>query len=302
MGANKQKPPKWKKFEEFVASIQKSLTPQAKVTHDELIKGKSGVKRQLDVSVRYNLGQFTILVVIDCKDWKEAVDISDVGSFADLVEDVGANKGAIICNAGFTSGAKQRAKEKGIDLFRAIDAESLDWPVYVAMPTLCDFRSIKKFNFTFRHTAPTPFAMPAVDPRYLQIYKSDGTLVDILQNLLTKAWNTGNLPSEPGEHRNIQFIEEEAYTKVNDSLYGPVEITTDITIEQKLYFGEVPIQKGQGFMNEMTGGFTTKSIETGTIDVVEVEKTWRRLKSKNELAVKPAMVLVASDHYPVIET
>lgn len=56
MDADKQKPPKWKRFEEFVASIQKSLTPQAKVTHDELIKGKSGVERQVDVSVKYNLG------------------------------------------------------------------------------------------------------------------------------------------------------------------------------------------------------------------------------------------------------
>lgn len=300
MDADKQKPPKWKEFEEFVASIQKSLTPQAKVTHDELIKGKSGIERQVDVSVRYKLGQFTFLAIVDCKDWKKPVDISDIGSFADLVEDVGGNKGAIICNAGFTSGAKQRAKEKGIDLFRAVDAENLDWPVYIAMPTLCEFRSIKNFAFTFVHTAPTPFKMPAVDPRYLEIYKSDGTFIDILQNLFSKAWNTGKLPYEPGEYRDIQFIQEEAYTKVDDSLYGPVEITADIIVEKKLYFGEVQIQKGQGFMDEMTGGFTTKSITTAPVEFVEVEKNWRRIKSENELAVKPSMKLVASDHYPII--
>ena len=142
--------------------------------------------------------------------------------------------------------------------------------------------------------------MPAVHPRFLEIYSSDGTFVDILQNLFSKAWNIGKLSYEPGEYRDIQFIQEEAYTKVDDSLYGPVEITADIIVEQKLYFGEVPIQKGQGFMDETTGGFTTKSITTRPIDFVDVEKNWRRLKSKNELAVKPSMQLVASDHYPII--
>ena len=94
--------------------------------HDERILGKSGVNRQIDVSVRYHLGEFEIFVAVDCKDWQKPVDIGDVGAFADLVEDVRANKGAMVCNAGFTSGAKLRAVEKGIDLFKAVDAETRD--------------------------------------------------------------------------------------------------------------------------------------------------------------------------------
>lgn len=292
--------PKWKKFEEFVASIQKQLTPQAVINLNDKIIGKSGVERQIDVSVRYNLGQFNIFVIMDCKDWKNPVDINDVGSFCDQVEDVGANKGAIVCNAGFTDGAVKRAQEKGIDLLRVVDAENLDWPAYLAIPTLCDFRYVKTFNFRFSHSAPTPFAMPSVDPRYLGIYNQDGTLKDVLVNLLTKAWNGGLLPNEIGEHSDLNFIDGDAYTRVGENIYGPVKITTSIVVEQKLFFGAVPLLKGQGFQNATTGAFTTNCIEWG-IDAVEVEQKWRRLKSKDELSVKPTFVLMASDCYPIVD-
>ncbi len=291
---------KWKKFEEAAASIQRNIAPNAQVTHDEKIKGKSGTDRQIDMAIRYSIGQFEILVIVDCKDWRNPVDIGDVGQFIDMVEDVSANKGALICNAGFTKGAKNRAKEKGIDLFRVVDTENPDIKLKIGFPTLCDIRYIKKVNFCFRHSAPAPFKMPACDPKYLEIYKQDCSFNDILSNLFTKAWNSGKLPQEVGEHKNLEFIEENAYTKVGDTFYGPVEITAGVVVDRKLFFGNIPLKKGQGFANEVTGGFTTSSIEFG-LDFVEVEKKWRRLSTENELAIKPTLAFHVSDCYPTIE-
>lgn len=293
--------PKWKKFEEFVANIQEHLTPNTKVTKNEYLLGKSGVKRQVDVVVRYNLGQFNLLVVIDCKDWTNPVDIRDVGCFADFVEDVGANKGAIVCNSGFTSGALKRAQEKGIDLLRAADAESKDWPVKLKIPTMCDFRYIEYYSYSVSHSAPTPFMMPATDPVYLEIYNKDGVLIDMITNLIKKAWNENKLPNEPGEYRDLKFIGEDAYFKVDDTLYGPAEIAADIIVGKKLFFGELPLEQGKGFKNEATGGFITRSFKTENIDVADVENNWRRLKSEYELSIKPVLVLVGSDIYPLIK-
>lgn len=298
---NKEQP-KWEKFEEFAASIQKTLTPNATVTRNEVIIGKSGIRRKIDISVRYKLGQLNILAVIDCKDWSQPIDIGEVGAFADLLEDVSANKGAIICNAGFTDGAKKRATEKGIDLLMAVDAENMDWPVYIAMPTLCDFRYIKEYSLCFSHSGPGPFEMSAtIDPRYIPLYTKDGKLIDIVINLLTKAWNTGRLNSEPGDYEQVKFIEEAVYTKVDDTIYGPVDITANISVGQNLFFGQVPIKKAQGFKNELTGAFTTKSIETDRIDVAEVEKNWTKLQNKDELAVKPVTIVLALEYYPIID-
>lgn len=291
---------KWRKFEEVVASIQKNIAPNAKIIHDEKIIGKSGTERQIDITIRYHIGQFNILVVVDCKDWKNPVDIGDVGQFIDMVEDVGANKGALICNAGFTEGAKNRAKEKGIDLFRVIDTENPDIKLRIGFPTLCDFRYIKTFNFLLRRSSPTDFRIPACDIRYLEIYKEDHSFNDILINLLTKSWNVGKLPVEVGKYENLKFIEEDAYTKVENTFYGPVEITAGIVIDRKLFFGSIPLEKGRGFANEVTGGFTTNSIKFG-LDVVEVEKKWRRLSDLNELAIRPTFIFHACDCYPIIE-
>ncbi|MGB2866694.1 MAG: restriction endonuclease [Sedimentisphaerales bacterium] len=294
------KKPKWRRFEEAVASIQKNFAPNARITHDEKILGKSNTERQIDIVVRYNIGQFSVLVIVDCKDWKNPVDIADIGQFIDMFEDVGANKGALICNAGFTDGAKNRAKEKGIDLFRVVDTENPDIKLKIGLPALCDFRYIKTLNFCFRHSAPTPFKMPACDPRYLEIYKQDHSFNDLLLNLLIKAWNSGKLPQEVGEHKNLEFNEEDAYTRVGRAFYGPVEITARVVVNRKLFFGNIPLEKVQGFANEITDSFTTNSFEFG-LDVVEVENKWRRLSTENELAVRPTFTFRGIDCYPIIE-
>ena len=292
--------PKWKKFEEAVTSIQKNIAPGARTTINEKIKGKSGTVRQIDIVIRYNIGQYSILVVADCKDWKNPVDIGNVGQFIDMVEDVGANKGALICNAGFTDGARNRATEKGIDLLKVIDTENPDIKLKINFPALFDSRCIKTFNFRLRLSAPTPFALPACDPRYVEIYKQDHSFNDILVNLLAKAWNSEKFPVEIGEHKDLKFIEEDAYTKVNNTFYGPVEITAGIVVKRKLFFGNIPLKKGQGFINEVTGSFSTKSIEFG-LDVVEIGKTWQEISDPSELAKRPTFTFHAISCFPLIE-
>jgi len=292
--------PKWKIFEEFVANLQRELAPNAQIKHNDKIMGSSGIERQVDVSIRATIGQFHLLMAIDCKDWKTAVDIQDVEKFIGAIEDIKANKGAIVSNHGFTKAAKTRALQKGIDLYSAIDVESVEWPVFLALPTLCDFRGPKRFSLTFKHSSPNPFAMPAVDPRYIPLYRKDGTYIDLVFNLLNKAWNEGRLPVEPGEYPNTSFLTEDVYTKVETELYGPVNITAKLLVERRLYFGHLPLVKGRGFKDEIKGSFTTRSITTDSLDAVEVERTWQRLTDESELAIKPTFKLTALDQFPLI--
>ena len=85
--------PKWKKFEALVASIQEQLSPYASVTLNEKIKGqRSGVFREVDITVRKWVGQFEIIVAIDCKDYVRPIDVKGVEEFIGLVFDINANK------------------------------------------------------------------------------------------------------------------------------------------------------------------------------------------------------------------
>src|ERR1700722_15474823 len=92
-----KKDPKWKRFEKLAYEIQREFAGSATVTLNDSIQGiDSKVSRQIDISVRQNVGQYPILVVIDCKDYRVRVDVKAVEEFGGLVRDVRANRGALI--------------------------------------------------------------------------------------------------------------------------------------------------------------------------------------------------------------
>jgi len=84
--------PKWLEFEKLVTNIQKTLAPQAKVTHNETLKGKNGVEHQCDVVLRSNIAQFGFLCIIECKHWKKRVGLEVVRDFLSKVKDVEAHQ------------------------------------------------------------------------------------------------------------------------------------------------------------------------------------------------------------------
>jgi hypothetical protein len=66
---------KWKRFEKLVYEIQKSFAgTTATVTHKDYIRGlDSKVEREIDISIKQQVAQFPILVIIDCKDYADPV-------------------------------------------------------------------------------------------------------------------------------------------------------------------------------------------------------------------------------------
>src|SRR5271154_686133 len=120
--------PKWKRFEKLAYEIQKGLTSRGTVKlNDSIVGVDSKTGRQIDISIREQIGQFPILVVIDCKDHSEPIDVKSVEEFAGLAHDVRANRGAIISSNGFTEAAVTLARNRGIDTFRLVDTDSVDW-------------------------------------------------------------------------------------------------------------------------------------------------------------------------------
>lgn len=77
--------PKWKRFEKLVYDLQKEFAGDAELTLNDTIKGvDSTVGRQIAIAIRRRVGQYPILIVIDCKDYEEPLDVKDVESFAGM--------------------------------------------------------------------------------------------------------------------------------------------------------------------------------------------------------------------------
>lgn len=289
--------PKWSRFEDLAAEIQKTLAPSASVTQNDRILGRhSGVQREIDIAIRKNIGQYKLLIVIDCKDYKQPVDVKDVEAFIGLVEDVGANKGAIIAAMGFTKTAKNRAKKAGIDLHRLIDTDTHEWKMYVTMPTLIDYRELKSFSPKFSWTGQC--AIEYQDFRLMMIYQENGEPVDLLINLLSKRWEDGSLPIEAGRHGNISITKDQAFI-LSEGRMLPLNIKIEVLVVQHLYFGQLPISEIKGLSDEIDGGVMTTSFKTAPFCIEDVQKGWQNIDAVSDLAVEPVLSFMLTNHIPL---
>jgi hypothetical protein len=272
--------PKWKRFEKLVAKIQADLAPKALVKHNEKMRGKSGIERQVDVTIRQDVGQFQVLIVIDAKDHKAPVDINELGSFIDLVSDVGAQMGAMVSPNGFTEGAKLRARATGIDLYRLVDAESEDWRTYVSLGALAHCSKLKAVAFSLQG----PPWLANLELETISIFDYNGNRLGSPIDMIHRRWNENLLPLDPGVHHNLGLADGPVFVKREGRFY-PVMIRAEAEVEEELYFGKLPLTKIQGFQDVQTGGILSKGYTTDLFSYDSIRAEWQRLESVESLAV-----------------
>ena len=76
--------------------------------------------------------------------------------------------GAMISSSGFTPAGNNYAKARGIDTFRLIDTESIDWKSYVSIPALVRSTNFKGFRVIFENFTILPMAIENSDIRALR--------------------------------------------------------------------------------------------------------------------------------------
>ena len=279
-------------LEVLVAKIQEQLAPGAEVIHNARMKSRSsGKTRQIDVLVRQRLGQYEMNIVLECKDYSRPVDIKGVEAFHGLLEDVGANKGALVCPAGFSQGAKDRASGLEIDLYSPIDTDPHKWQVKVQAPVLCDFRAAT-MSFELQCSTPAPFELPSNFLTVLPAFSKDGQRLTTSVSGAVEKWNAGRFPSEPGEHRDLPIFDTKEVLLDNGfGQFIPVALTVSLWIERQLFFGHLPIERLSGFKDELSGGIITDAFTTGIFDPEEVTTTWQSIASEAEAVTRPLLKL-----------
>jgi len=231
-----QNVPKWKKFEELVTRIQRDLAGDAVVTpNDKIIGKRTGAPRQIDVSVRKMVGQFEILIVIDCKDYAKPLDVKDVEEFMGLAQDVGAHKAAMVSAQGYSDAAKARARDAGMELYRVLDSGDHPWRVESALPAVCEMTGIRAFSLTYSGTGF--FRMRTdIDFRRQVLYDRNRQSVGQIAELLNDRWNDGKFPREPGTYGDVEFVANPVLIET-DGEYYERNVRANLIIESRMYFG-----------------------------------------------------------------
>jgi len=100
----------WKEYETEIFDHFQQQYPDAEITLDARKIGLfSKTSRQIDVLVEQYVAGNRFTLVIDGKYFNKKVDVKAVESFIGMLEDIGAHKGLLISNQGFSEAAYNRA-------------------------------------------------------------------------------------------------------------------------------------------------------------------------------------------------
>lgn len=101
----------WKEFERLVAALHYAEAAGGKVTWNDKISS-----REFDITIRFIYGFYQYLTVIECKNYKSRVPVSEVEAFITKARDVNANKAVMVSSHGYQEGSKSVAERHGIEL------------------------------------------------------------------------------------------------------------------------------------------------------------------------------------------
>jgi Restriction endonuclease len=293
-----QREKKWKRFEKLAYEIQKGLAGTAKVILNDSIMGvDSKTPRQIDISIRDNVAQYSVLVVIDCKDYKQPVDVKTVEGFVGLLRDVRANRGAVIAYNGFTEAAVNVAKSHGVDTFLLLDTESIDWQCYVTIPALLERTHFQKFSIMVEGTGLTRIPASAEGLGDLELYGEDGASLGTVKNILHSKWNKQEIPHEPGTH---EVIIGKLVKVLFQGCESRLDVSATVLATREYYCGPIPVHL-QGFQDVQKGGVITKKLRTEFIEPRKIESGevpgWIKIDDPSNLPFEVFFHLGYSDMY-----
>ncbi|WP_234733441.1 restriction endonuclease [Tellurirhabdus bombi] len=190
-----------KEYEEFVFNKLTGLFPELEVTLDDNIVGtQSGVRRQIDISIKGQVSGVDILYLVQCKDYTRRADINKVGELSSVMQDVGASKGFLICSGGFTRTIHQYAQKLGIELWSVEDVNSSQWHVEKKIPVIYIQKQGKSANVNLQlipipemydrleketHTNISAAIGEAIKEVSLDEGRSSTSLVDYINHILS---------------------------------------------------------------------------------------------------------------------
>ncbi|HHX8361433.1 TPA: restriction endonuclease [Vibrio alginolyticus] len=108
-------------FELLVRAIYEQILSQEDiknimVQHDVKKEGRSGQKHQVDLYWEFEVAQTVHRVAVECKEYKNPVQIGKIRDFYGVIEDLGNTSGVFVTTSKYQKGAITYAQSKGIQL------------------------------------------------------------------------------------------------------------------------------------------------------------------------------------------
>jgi hypothetical protein len=113
--------PEWRRYQYDAAAYFRSIGFDAAVEAE--IEGARGLHK-LDVFVTGGIYGLAIRWVVECKDWSTNIPKEKVLALQSIIQDVGADRGILLSEVGFQSGAIRASRNTNITLTSLADLRS----------------------------------------------------------------------------------------------------------------------------------------------------------------------------------
>lgn len=247
-------------YEQKTADVVQKFNPSAQVMQGIRVQGKlSKISREVDVELtdpsRYDH------IIFECKDHKAKVDIELVEALVTKLQDLGAKKGAIVSNSGFTKGAFNIANAHGIDLLSIVDTDDDKIRTKVFAPNIIEDSYIDS-GFCHLDNIQGDFRLnPNIND--IQIKTAAGVLT--WPQVLANHWNDKEMRDEPklGERHlkldNATIID----ARGSEITVGQIDIT--YYVKRRYLFRNMELLDTQGIYNVAQQTYQTNSIKSEVI-------------------------------------
>ncbi|MDJ0357941.1 restriction endonuclease [Paenarthrobacter sp. PH39-S1] len=196
----------YRDYENGIADVVEFLVRgRATVSRDVYLQGhQSNNRRQIDVLVEgHQFGINRTKLIIDCKNYAKALDVNAVGTFASMVQDVGAEAGWLVTTMGYSEAAANFIESRrGLRVHVMPLQELLKWRPKGTRSVLYAFKSesarrlatdaVRKKGFRARAASPGELTDPDPTDLLLEVFRyykppEDGDILAVTEKAIRDA-------------------------------------------------------------------------------------------------------------------
>lgn len=242
-------------FEESTSRILRTLRGPNRLHSNVTVTGKlSQVGREVDVQLVDPAGYD--FIAFECKDHARPIDIPVVEAFATKLDDIGAKRGAIVSNSGFSEGAVRMATRLGIESLGLVDTADASIRTRIAATTLT--RDLYVGGIQVRLGVGAKLPQNVDELILIGRYGREHSAAEVVKD----QWNGRRIPHIRGDHQLplVRWGFTGWRTPADHGTIPPLDLW--VRISERCHVGGLAVMNSEGLYNVQTGTYETHSLTT----------------------------------------
>lgn len=175
----------WKEYQQEAASFFRSLGLDAST--DVTVAGVR-TAHDIDVLVKFHHIGFEITWVVECKRWKTRVSKLHVLALREIVADIGADRGILLSETGFQSGAIEAANLTNVRVTSLAEVSATTKNDFYSMRLRELYDRIEKCNDRYWEIPKDLRILHGLRPEVGDVGYSGTRVIDLCRDVLSKAF------------------------------------------------------------------------------------------------------------------